>query len=152
MNTAFGNNEGSLENLKAIEVPAWQRLEKQCTNIGHEFDELVQALAQKDSTEVRDALCDILVFTLGAFHFMGVDADADMRAVFDSNMSKFCSNEQELKDTCGKYADLGIIFYTAGEFPCKYLKSSQDQEDNTGERYPKGKFLKGINFKKPIFA
>lgn len=215
MNQAFGNPRctplSALLGDPQAHAQALSRLTSQCANIGHEFDELKQAKQKGDMAEIRDALCDIMVFALGAFHFMGLlpmphaaldgsmftaddrrassvqsflnlalflgeeqaiaaalnsvqafvvrayreighDLDADMTAVYESNMSKFCANEQELQDTCAKYADLGVVFYTGGEFPHKFLKSSYEQTDTTGERYPKGKFLKGIRFHKPVFA
>lgn len=219
MNEAFGNPKGTpfelLRDAPEASVAALVRLRSQCANIGHEFNELETAVKHNNMLEIRDALCDILVFTYGAFHFIGAlpaslqvvrdavdlvpenkdvlagssvvsflspaleigedqtiiaalncivayvmrayrdighDVEADMQAVYDSNMSKFCANEDDLNKTGDKYTDLGVEFHVEGEFPHKCLKSSKEQTDLTGERYPKGKFLKGIRFRKPVFA
>lgn len=140
-NVMFGNPQGDPENLN------WERLEKQTKNILDEYDELQEALVEKNPIKLRDALCDIVVFALGAHHLMGEDAEADMTAVFASNCSKFCTNEEELQATKDNYTARGVKFYEEGEFPKKYLKSAEDQPG-----FPKGKFLKCINFKEPVFA
>lgn len=215
MNLAFGNTFGNNTNA---------RIQKQCANIPDEFKELQAAIASKDFTEVRDAMCDILVFSLGAFHLMGRDFDelyghndvshilyhgrstfealeahahrfddlmgklylsltpdggprqveedladivmwamqiaditgypalADMHAVYVSNMSKFCANQQELDATFDKYLALGVEVYAEGDFPTMCLKSSKDQKDINGDNYPQGKFLKGVKYQPPVFA
>jgi len=216
MNLAFGNTFGN--NTTA-------RIQKQCANIPDEFKELQAAIAAKDFTEVRDAMCDILVFSLGAFHLMGRDFDelyghndvpliefkggwtlfekleahaqsfdelmsnlylsltpdggprqaeedlyalitwamqiaditgypalADMHAVYVSNMSKFCANDEELDATVDKYRALKVALYAEGEYPTMCVKSSEDQKDINGDNYPKGKFLKGVKYQPPVFA
>ena len=144
MNLAFGNPKGRPEEITQ------PRFSKQCMNIGDEYEELMAAISNKNLNGVRDALCDIMVFTLGAFHFLGIDADADMKAVFESNMSKFCKDEQELFATKAKYDALGVSYYEEGEFPTKCLKCSEDFTDAGGNAYRKGKFLKGIAYKEPV--
>lgn len=145
MNSIFGNDKGNI-----TDAP-WSKLENQCKNILDEYEELVEALKNKDSIETRDALCDILVFTLGAFHILGADADRDMRKVYESNMSKLCSNQEELSRTREFYEELGIEVYTGGTFPCAWVKSTKQQTDLSGKIYQKDKFLKNINWKEPIF-
>ena len=143
MNTAFGNEKGDKNRIN------WARLRSQATNIPDEYEELLEAILHHDITEVRDALCDIMVFTLGAYHFIGYDADKDMKAVFDSNMSKFCKTEQDIWDTQQYYFDLGIETYMGGELPMAWVKSIRDQKDKNNKNYPKDKFLKCIHWKEP---
>jgi hypothetical protein len=164
MNTAFGNPQGS---YAGIEVG---RLRKQCLNIADEFGELMIALGAdeaminqavhtlKDAAAnhitgfftawaARDALCDIQVFAMGAQHFMGVDGDADMRAVVAGVMTRFVKNPDDLAATIAKHAANGITkTYTEGEYPRKILKSAEDQPDA-----PKGKFLKSASFQDTVF-
>lgn len=160
MNEAFGNKKGDPHAINA------QKLLKQCTNIGAEYIELMQGFGKKvtitiedlptdqriraDKTvdHIRDALCDINVFSLGGHHLMGYDARLDMRAVYESNMSKFITGKDELIATQDKFDTLGVEFYREGAFPRMCLKSATDQQM---PEYPKGKFLKGINTKKPVF-
>lgn len=145
MNSAFGNPEGDPTNID------FERLKKQCHNIPGEYKELLFALEVEVPTLIRDALCDIMVFALGAMHLMCADADADMKAVYDSNMSKFCANEEEVTKTWAKYNELNVHTTVQGEFPFKFLRSAKDQTGTNGEFYPANKFLKGINYKEPVF-
>ena len=146
MNTAFGNAEGDPKNIN------WERLENQVRNIHDEYDETTTALAARNLEQVRDGLCDIIVFALGAFHFVGIDADADMKAVIDGVMTRFCKDQAELDATKAKYAALEVDFYVEGNFPTMCLKSSKDQKDKNGDNLPKGKFLKSVGFKEPVFV
>lgn len=145
MNVAFGNPKGDPENLNL------EKLKKQCQNIRDEYGELMLAIEAGDPVAIRDALCDINVFSLGAHHLAGYDADADMGAVYRSNMSKFIRDDVELEATIAKYDDLGVPFYQEGEFPTMCLKASADFTDRHGNEYRKGKFLKGIAYKTPVF-
>ena len=145
MNEQFGNVKGTPG------VVNWPKLENQCRNILDEYTELLQALRQEDPIEVRDALCDILVFTLGAYHLLGEDADKDMQAVFNSNMSKFCTNIDELSATIDYYTRTGVKVYSEGGFPFTCIKSLSTQVGRDGRNYPKDKFLKCINWRKPNF-
>ncbi|MFH2134057.1 MAG: nucleoside triphosphate pyrophosphohydrolase family protein [Pseudomonadota bacterium] len=144
MNTAFGNQKGDPVNID------WHRLEKQCKNILGEYKELLEALEARDLDGVRDALCDINVFSLGAHHFMGIDADADMDAVVDGVLTRFCKDEADLEATKVKYNALGVEYYVEGGYPYVCLKSSKDQDDINGEHFPKGKFLKSASFNEPV--
>lgn len=148
MNVAFCNPKGDPNNIN------WERLENQCKNIQDEFNELMSAIALRDVSGgqgVRDALCDILVFTLGAQHFMGIDGNTDMNAVLDGVMSRFVKNQEDHHDTMTKYNNLGVEYYSEGSYPTMCLKSSRHQWDINGENYPKGKFLKSASFANPVF-
>jgi hypothetical protein len=146
LNVAFGNEKGDPLN------PAWSRLTNQAKNIQDEYEELMEALANKDMTEVRDAICDILVFTLGLGHMAGINVEADMKAVDLSNRSKFCSNDQELAATVKKYVGLGVAVYCEGEYPMMRVKSERAQIGNDGKTYQADKMLKSVTFKEPVFA
>ena len=145
MNAAFGNVQGD---PGAID---WARLKSQIENIKDEYKETTDALALRDLEEVRDGLCDIMVFAYGAFHFLGIDADRDMRAVIEGVMTRFCRTQDELDRTKAKYDDLVVKYYVEGEFPAMCLKSAEDQQDRNGENLPKGKFLKSVGYRKAVF-
>lgn len=165
MNTAFGNMPG---NAGAID---WNRVRKQCLNIADEFGELMIAMGANPEAiklavahlkaaatqevrenaisplDVRDALCDIHVFTYGAHHLMGIDADGDMRAVVDGVMTRFIKNEYDKQATIAMHAAAGVSdVYFEGSFPTMVMKSASDQPDA-----PKGKFLKSASYMQPIF-
>lgn len=158
MNAAFGNPKGDPRNL--LPLPdvssecethyngvAWGRVIKQCKNIRDEVDELDTALVLRDLDDVRDALCDIIVFALGAYHIMGIDADRDMETVVNAVMTRFVKDPDDLDATINLHWAKGVKnTYTQGEYPTMILKSSEDQPDA-----PKGKFLKSASYKQPIF-
>lgn len=146
MNEKFGNPKGDIDD------PQWADLRNQASNILDEYNELcVDGINPKNMTEVRDAICDILVFTYGLGHLAGVDVDRDMSKVYTSNMSKFCTNDEELQATIKKYADIGVKVVPEGEFPYAFVRSTEHQTDINGKIYQANKFLKGVNFKEPVF-
>jgi predicted HAD superfamily Cof-like phosphohydrolase len=146
LNTLFGNPKGDPNNID------WEKLENQSKNILDEYHELLNdGIKAKNVTEVRDAICDILVFTLGAGHIAGVPVDEDMAAVDASNRSKFCCDQDNVDATVAKYTSLGVDVYVDGDFPMKRVKSTKEQTDINGNIYRKGKMLKSISFKEPIF-
>jgi hypothetical protein len=155
MNEAFGNPKGNPGAINAL------RLMSQCKNIAKEYQELMKefgvevkvehlskAVSGGNVANIRDALCDIMVFALGAYHFMGHDADTDMALVVEAVMTRFCATPDVLAETCKKYDAIGVKYYIEGQFPRVCLKSAEDQGD--GE-YPKGKFLKAVGYRTPVF-
>lgn len=147
LNVAFGNPAGDPKN------PNWERLEAQAKNILDEYNELMDdGIAKKDMKEVRDAICDILVFTLGLAHMAGIPVEADMAEVDRSNMSKFCATEEDLWETLIKYRDLGVDVYVEGEYPMVRVKSSKAQVGLDGKEYQAFKMLKSVSFSEPSFA
>lgn len=163
MNVAFGNPKGDPH---ATDI---ERVHKQCLNIADEFGELMVALGadaavvkdavthlkwvssklvnQPTRNGVRDALCDIHVFTYGAHHLMGIDADADMEAVVKGVMTRFVKSETDLIATREMHHAKGVTkVYCEGEYPTMVLKSAEDQPDA-----PKGKFLKSASYQDTVF-
>jgi hypothetical protein len=147
LNDAFGNPKGDPLN------PKWDRLKSQAKNILDEYNELMDdGIGPKNMTEVRDAICDILVFTLGLGHMAGIDVEADMKVVDLSNRSKFCANDKELAATVDKYGKLGVEVYCEGEYPLMRVKSYKEQTGNDGKLYQANKMLKSVTFKEPVFV
>ena len=147
MNTIFGNPRGN------VKEPNWVAIDRQMAIIESEFNELKDAVARRQIHGVkgmRDGIADLNVTNLGMAHILGIDSDADMLEVFDSNMSKLCENESVLNASIDKYAAIGIEVYSEGEYPRKCIKSASDQTDTNGETYKKGKFLKGVLFREPV--
>lgn len=150
MNTAFNNPKGDPHNVD------WARLKSQVENIRRELKETLDAIEARDLEQTRDGLCDIQVFAMGGQHFIGVDGDADMAAVVEGVMTRFCRNQEELDATMAKYDALGVTYYGEGAFPTYCLKSARDQTDQgdeggNGDEYPKGKFLKSVGYKTAVF-
>lgn len=147
MNEAYGNPNGGRSPIN------FERLTNQCKNIGDEFKELMDAIAAKDELGIRDALSDILVFTYGAYHFIGADADEDMLEIDRSNMSKFISNDEEKEATTVKYEGLGMVagihFSFDGDYPVMRCRCLVDFVDENGNEYRPGKVLKPVGYSKP---
>lgn len=156
INVAFGNPEGNPANINM------QALVMQAKSIGSEFVELMKALGYEvqmaivpdpdagpvNMDDVRDALCDIMVFDLGAYHRMGIDAERDMAEAVGALMTRFCKTEDELLATRAKYDALGVRYTVHGEFPKVFLRSAEDQQM---PEYPIGKFLKSAGYRQPKF-
>jgi hypothetical protein len=142
MNEVFGNNAVGWD---------WGRLQRQFLLIAEEFRETYDAIQDEDKTEVVDGACDLLVTAYGLLHLAGVDADLAMSRVNESNLSKLCITAEELSASVAHYARLGVMVEGAGELPEAYVRVIEDCEDNTGKPYPKGKFLKSVEWKGPNF-
>ena len=67
-----------------------------------EFNELQEAIKQKDLKEVADALTDILYVTYGAGHAFGINLDKCFEEVQNSNMSKLGENGKPIYNEEGK--------------------------------------------------
>lgn len=154
MNDAFGNKEGDPHELLPEQIDgavyydanAWGKIENQCRNIVDEYNELMHAIAKRDLDQTRDALCDIMVFALGAFHRMGIDADGDMTAVVEGVMTRFIKGPADKIATITRHEALGVKeVYFEGDYPNMIMKSASDQPDA-----PKGKFLKSASFSLPV--
>jgi hypothetical protein len=142
LNNIFGNTTVGWE---------WSRLERQFLLVAEEFKESYEALRDQDKTEVVDGCCDLLVTVYGLLHIAGVDADVAMARVNESNLSKLCITAEELNASVAHYGRLGVMVEGAGELPEAYVRVTEDCEDNTGKPYPKGKFLKSVEWKGPNF-
>jgi predicted HAD superfamily Cof-like phosphohydrolase len=70
--------------------------------INEEFNELKNAIKQKDLLEVADALTDILYVTYGAGHAFGIDLDRCFEEVQNSNMSKLGDDRKPIYNEEGK--------------------------------------------------
>lgn len=140
--------------------------------IREEFEELGQALIAYEAAiglddhdgsaaeytgaaafkEMRDGIADVLVTTYGLAHRMGVDADADLDAVSDSNMSKFVGAEQENEVALEITLRLDIGTISQETAPGIFaITSAEDQTGKDGKFYPKGKLLKPSTYFSPKF-
>ena len=106
-----------------------------------------QFTGEPDVLKVRDALCDINVFSYGTHHRMGFDADRDMHSVLNGVMTRFIKNAEDKQATINMHAAKGVkSVYFEGDYPTMIMKSAEDQPDA-----PKGKFLKSASYCEPVF-
>tara|TARA_A100001011_G_scaffold391862_1_gene478194 strand:- start:108 stop:449 length:342 start_codon:yes stop_codon:yes gene_type:complete len=84
------------------EFPSQKIIKLRCDLIQEEFNELKDAIKQKDLKEVADALTDLLYVTYGAGHSYGINLDDCFQEVQDSNMSKLDNNGNPIYNEDGK--------------------------------------------------
>ena len=84
------------------EFPSEKIIELRKKLIDEEFNELKDAINEKDIIEVADALTDILVVTYGAGAAFGVDLDKCFNEVHRSNMSKLSKDGKPIYNEIGK--------------------------------------------------
>lgn len=132
----------------------WGAIENQFKLISEEFTELQDAINERDTLKLRDAIGDLLTTVYGAAWRAGLDADEDMYAIYRSNMSKFDTDEDTASRTRDKYAQLGLEVETVRvmDGPKVYYTTRVTHEQVVdGKLYPRGKLVKSVNFKEPVF-
>ena len=112
--------------------------------IEEEFNELKQAIKDKDFVEVMDALGDILYVTYGFGASIGVDMDVVYDLIHKSNMSKLCKTEDEAIETVKWY----IEQYNEGKQPydTPTYRISENGEYYVVYNKSSGKILKSIKY------
>lgn len=169
MNTAFGNPKGDPLNINWLKVQKQflnvpdeigelfvglgghakgSEAEKFVKDAVAKFKKDLAASLEMDSDNgpdlktVRDSSRDIVVFTDGGNHLMGIDADRDMQTVIQGVMTRFIKDDADKEATIAKHVANGITeVYFEGEYPTMIMKSAIDQPDA-----PKGKFLKSASY------
>jgi len=84
------------------EFPDFSTRELRLELIREEYEELEEAIENRDIVEVADALTDLLYVIYGAGHAFGIDLDACYTEVHYSNMSKLGPDGTPLKREDGK--------------------------------------------------
>lgn len=112
--------------------------------IDEETKELREAIDNNDVVEIRDALADILYVTYGMGYRLGIEMDKDFDIVHSSNMSKFCTSEEEAKQTVESY----VAKHKVGDSP--YDTPYYEKIPNTNlwviRNRSTGKVLKNMNY------
>jgi predicted HAD superfamily Cof-like phosphohydrolase len=113
--------------------------------IREEVRELEEAVQQEDMVETLDALGDILVVTYGMAYRLGYNADEVYDMIHKSNMSKFCTSEEEAQQTVEKY----LREYEAGSSPyaTPAYRQSKDKTRWIVYNQDTGKILKNMNYR-----
>lgn len=127
---------------------------QQLAMIKEEFEELCAAVHACDLDEMRDGIADVLVTTYGLAFRAGIDADADLQVVQDSNMSKFVIGDYEVAEDAADevYMRTGLSCVASQTAPGLWaITSAKDQTGRDGKQYPKGKLLKPATYQGPVF-
>lgn len=149
----FTNNTFNKPPLSKDDPLYWDKLKSQAKLIKEELDELIEGLENKDFREVRDAVADILVVTLGVAHLSNIDVNSDMQKVTDSNLSKVCPTLEDAKSTQEYYLvkkGVKTEIKPCPTFTGYIIVVPTEQIGSDNKVYPAGKFLKSLsNFKEP---
>lgn len=93
---------------------------------------------EADRVEIIDALGDMLVVINNYLVWLGIDGNELTKEIYDSNMSKFCYNQNDAEASIKKYSNSGIDAYYGEVGGVYYIRRKSDN-----------KILKGINFRLP---
>lgn len=136
----------------------WQAAEQQLKVIAGEYDEVCEAIAERNLDKLRDGIADLLVTAYGMGSVLGYNVDDDMVSVTSSLMTRFDATSGDAELTKQKYLDVGVETHirttrfpateTTDERVYYVTVSSKDQVNSkTGERIPAGKFLKSWKYR-----
>ena len=126
-------------------IPDEKRCKLRVALLAEELNELEEAIAARDLTEVADALCDLQYVLSGAVLEFGL-ADK-FGELFDevqrSNMSKACKTVREAEETVAHYQNKGVpCFYE--EADGHYLVYRTEDRKTLKSIYYSPANLKGI--------
>lgn len=132
----------------------WVSADQQLKIIAGEYDEVVEAVVERNIDKLRDGIADLLVTAYGMGSVLGFDVDKDMKAVTDSLYTRFDISGEDAAKTQQKYLDVGVatdvITTVIGDKRYYATISAIDQTNcKTGEFLPRGKFLKSYKYKQP---
>lgn len=145
LNSIFGRQQTNAEEQN------WDAIEEQFEIIESEFNELKDAIANRNWKEVKDGIGDVLVTTYGLGYVINIDCDWLMDNIDLSNMSKFDLTLEDAQATQKKYSEIGVetVIGHNEEHGLYFVLSAKDQVGTDGKEYPAKKMLKSINFKEP---
>ena len=123
--------------LDKPQIPSKERCDLRVLLLQEELDELKQAIADNDLTEIADALCDLQYVLSGAVLEFGLgDKFVELfNEVQRSNMSKACSSQDEADKTIEFYRNKGEEAY-----------SEPSGEKINVHRTSDNKVLKSVNY------
>lgn len=100
--------------LDSPQIPSKERCDLRVLLLQEELDELKQAIADNDITEIADALCDLQYVLSGAVLEFGLGNKFVelFNEVQRSNMSKACSTQDEADKTIEFYRNKGEDAYS----------------------------------------
>jgi len=106
-------------------------------------EELTEAFEKGSLLDILDACGDSIVVIAGLIHKLGFDPNEVMRAVNDSNLSKFCVTEHHAQKSVEAYEnhpDYSDVEYTFDSKLGLYVIRGKKKDANGW------KILKGINY------
>lgn len=118
-NKAFGVQTNTVPQLDIFDKDP-KFVQSRLSLIQEEFNETIEAIKNKDFTEMTDGLIDLLVVTYGMCANLGIPADKCFDIVNQSNMSKLCETEDIAIESVRRYKE---------EIPQRYDSPSYRKSD-----------------------
>ena len=141
---AFGLKHSDYHDQSSLDDDALVKL--RLGLIEEEFNELKAAIKDKDFTEVRDAIADLLYVTYGTASSFGIQADDDYDIVHQSNMTKLCQTEEIAQETVEWYKKNKNVVYDSPNY-----RRADDGVYWVVYNESTGKILKSIHYKEVQF-
>lgn len=113
--------------------------------VEEEFNEMKDAIKNKDIVELLDSIQDMHYVLSGFCTSCGFDEDKAFKLVHQSNMSKLCDTEEQAKESIEWYKE------TRPEFQPAYRKTKDGSKwlvyDELTGKVLKNKYYKAVNLK-----
>ncbi len=134
------HNVSGLEYRQEPGIPDHKKIELRLDLLKEEMDELEDAAYKHDIVKVLDALVDIQYVLHGAILDFGLQDcfDEAEQEVHDSNMSKFCKNTDDARNSVINYQFKDIEAYYKLVHKKFVIRRSMDE-----------KVLKGLDYREP---
>lgn len=116
------------------------------------FDHLAEILNLNSSDSIFDLSEDAIYLLAGVNIYADkydINLAEDLGAVMKSNFSKFCVTDSQLSTSLIKWDNHGVKAEGRETGDSDYPYSIHAAEDS--KKYPKGKLLKPVGFKEPLF-
>ena len=85
----------------------WEALENQAKRIEEELHELTEAIQNRDTTELFDALLDLDVVVSGGLYLSNGNYDGGIGAVLSNNNQKYTTNKRAAEIAAFSYLESG---------------------------------------------
>lgn len=129
-----------------------EELAEQADAIGDTIVTTLGIALQCTDEYIIDACMDYVETTIECSEKKGFNTKYIMDEIQAANLSKLCSNQDEVIQTTENYEKLGVKCYvvdTENQMFGVYCAETVTAKD--GKFFPKGKLLKSINWREPVF-
>ena len=120
--------------------------------VQEEFDEMKEAIQNKDKNELLDSFADLMFTTCNVLFYSGItpqEANKKFEQVVASNYSKFCQTREEAQEAVDAYAN-GTHFTKKGiRIPTHVVVTGNSVYPFVVKNLESGKLLKGLAYKDP---
>lgn len=137
----------------------WEGIEEDMVWVRAEYQELLDAVENKDPTNLRGEIADLIICLYYLARRAGFPVAKDLDEIVFSNLTKLDQYKDRTRETVERAARNGVSAYIhdtqldLAETSCSRQLSiaivEEDSQGNDGRFYPKGKWLKPTRFAPP---